>query len=99
MAVCGIDAHPGDVLAERLRGCPDFGGRPTRIGSVRPSPTASNTAPNEGASYGCATATFNVGTDWATDASRPLGDASAYWLDFTQRSVLFWDTLRQRGNN
>jgi len=26
-------------------------------------------------------------------------DASAYWLDFTQRSVLFWDTLRQRGNN
>src|SRR5918993_3367455 len=26
-------------------------------------------------------------------------DASAYWLDFTQRSILFWDTLRQRGNN
>lgn len=26
-------------------------------------------------------------------------DASAYWLDFAQRSVLFWDTLRQRGNN
>ncbi|MBB4042074.1 pimeloyl-ACP methyl ester carboxylesterase [Microvirga flocculans] len=26
-------------------------------------------------------------------------DAGAYWLDFTQRSVLFWDTLRQRGNN
>ena len=26
-------------------------------------------------------------------------DASTYWLDFTQRSVLFWDTLRQRGNN
>ena len=26
-------------------------------------------------------------------------DASAYWLDFNQRSVLFWDTLRQRGNN
>ncbi|MBM6595263.1 DUF3141 domain-containing protein [Microvirga pudoricolor] len=26
-------------------------------------------------------------------------DAGAYWLDFTQRSILFWDTLRQRGNN
>src|SRR5215207_6351981 len=26
-------------------------------------------------------------------------DASAYWLDFTQRSILFWNTLRQRGNN
>ncbi|MGO4388667.1 DUF3141 domain-containing protein [Microvirga sp. 2YAF29] len=26
-------------------------------------------------------------------------DASAYWLDFSQRSILFWDTLRQRGNN
>src|SRR3712207_3499005 len=25
-------------------------------------------------------------------------DASSYWLDFTQRSILFWDTLRQRGN-
>ncbi|MET0530158.1 MAG: DUF3141 domain-containing protein [Microvirga sp.] len=26
-------------------------------------------------------------------------DASTYWLDFSQRSILFWDTLRQRGNN
>jgi pimeloyl-ACP methyl ester carboxylesterase len=26
-------------------------------------------------------------------------DASNYWLDFTQRSILYWDTLRQRGNN
>ena len=26
-------------------------------------------------------------------------DAGNYWLDFTQRSILFWDTLRQRGNN
>ena len=26
-------------------------------------------------------------------------DASTYWLDFAQRSLLFWDTLRQRGNN
>ena len=25
-------------------------------------------------------------------------DASSYWLDFGQRSILFWDTLRQRGN-
>ncbi|WP_407529519.1 DUF3141 domain-containing protein [Methylobacterium oryzisoli] len=28
-----------------------------------------------------------------------LGDAVTYWTDFAQRSVLFWDTLRQRGNN
>ena len=28
-----------------------------------------------------------------------LRDATSYWLDFAQRSVLFWDTLRQRGNN
>jgi len=29
----------------------------------------------------------------------PLGDLAAYWTDAWQRSVLFWDTLRQRGNN
>jgi pimeloyl-ACP methyl ester carboxylesterase len=28
-----------------------------------------------------------------------MRDATSYWLDFAQRSVLFWDTLRQRGNN
>jgi pimeloyl-ACP methyl ester carboxylesterase len=28
-----------------------------------------------------------------------LTDAAQYGLDFAQRSVLFWDTLRQRGNN
>src|SRR5688572_13140926 len=26
-------------------------------------------------------------------------DGTQYALDFAQRSVLFWDTLRQRGNN
>lgn len=26
-------------------------------------------------------------------------DAGGYWLDFAQRAVLFWDTLRERGNN
>ncbi|EIM29414.1 DUF3141 domain-containing protein [Microvirga lotononidis] len=40
--------------------------------------------------------------DGAARSGSPLDlwrDASAYWLDATQRSVLFWDTLRQRGNN
>ncbi|MBQ0821744.1 DUF3141 domain-containing protein [Microvirga sp. HBU67558] len=40
--------------------------------------------------------------DGSTRAATPLEfwrDASSYWLDFTQRSILFWDTLRQRGNN
>lgn len=38
------------------------------------------------------------------DASRPLtpiqgwSDTTNYWCDFTQRSLLFWDTLRQRGD-
>lgn len=38
------------------------------------------------------------------DAARPLtplqawSDAARYWTDFPQRSLLFWDTLRQRGN-
>ncbi|GJD53861.1 hypothetical protein OPKNFCMD_6640 [Methylobacterium crusticola] len=32
-------------------------------------------------------------------AAAALGDAFAYWTDFAQRSVLFWDTLRKRGNN
>lgn len=35
-------------------------------------------------------------------AATPLDlwrDASGYWLDFAQRSTLFWDTLRRRGNN
>lgn len=26
-------------------------------------------------------------------------DAASYWIDGAQRSVLFWDTLRRRGNN
>lgn len=26
------------------------------------------------------------------------GESAAYWTDFAQRSVLFWDTLRERGN-
>ncbi len=60
----------------------------------------------------CANA-FQRYLDALKAASEPLGatsgrqaspldlwrDASAYWLDFTQRSILFWDTLRQRGNN
>ncbi len=40
--------------------------------------------------------------DRATRSASPLDlwrDASTYWLDFSQRSILFWDTLRQRGNN
>ncbi|MCB8819416.1 DUF3141 domain-containing protein [Microvirga rosea] len=40
--------------------------------------------------------------DGSVRSASPLDlwrDASTYWLDFTQRSILFWDTLRQRGNN
>ncbi|MBB3018768.1 pimeloyl-ACP methyl ester carboxylesterase [Microvirga lupini] len=40
--------------------------------------------------------------DGAIRSASPLDlwrDVSAYWLDYTQRSILFWDTLRQRGNN
>jgi pimeloyl-ACP methyl ester carboxylesterase len=46
-----------------------------------------------------------AGGAWLDAQARPATplelwrDASTYWLDFTQRSVLFWDTLRQRGNN
>src|SRR3954469_7504693 len=42
---------------------------------------------------------------WQEPTAHPMDpmdlwrDASTYWLDFTQRSILFWDTLRQRGNN
>ncbi|WP_018260540.1 DUF3141 domain-containing protein [Methylobacterium sp. WSM2598] len=31
--------------------------------------------------------------------AQALGDTLTYWTDFAQRSLLFWDTLRQRGNN
>lgn len=46
-----------------------------------------------------------AGASWADASARTMApadvwrDASRYWLDFTQRSILFWDTLRQRGNN
>ncbi|NIX77298.1 DUF3141 domain-containing protein [Microvirga terricola] len=42
---------------------------------------------------------------WSEAAAPPQNaldlwrDVSSYWIDFNQRSVLFWDTLRQRGNN
>ena len=32
-------------------------------------------------------------------AASSIGDAWKYPLDFGQRSVLFWDTLRKRANN
>ncbi len=47
-------------------------------------------------------AASDPGLDASARPAAPLDlwrDASAYWLDFTQRSILFWDTLRQRGNN
>ena len=52
---------------------------------------------------------YSAATDAANRAwietARPLtpieawGEAVSYWTDFTQRSLLFWDTLRQRGND
>ncbi len=38
----------------------------------------------------------------ATTRSRttnPWAEATSYWVDAAQRTVLFWDTLRERGNN
>ena len=35
----------------------------------------------------------------ATDPAAAWKDAAAYWLDLGQRTALFWDTLRQRGDN
>src|SRR5215510_3039267 len=29
----------------------------------------------------------------------PAHDALTYWIDACQRAVLFWDVMRQRGNN
>jgi hypothetical protein len=38
--------------------------------------------------------------DRAADDTRAFWQSSyEYALDFSQRTVLFWDTLRQRGNN
>src|SRR4051812_45514332 len=59
----------------------------------------------KGAAQRYADAVKAANAAWEGGASRSTGaldlwrDASAYWLDFTQRSILFWDTLRQRGNN
>ena len=45
-----------------------------------------------------------AGGTWL-DHARPTmpvqaaGDAVTYWTDFAQRSLLFWDTLRRRGND
>ncbi|GJE43794.1 DUF3141 domain-containing protein [Methylobacterium soli] len=45
-----------------------------------------------------------AGRAWL-EAAQPLtplqawGDITQYWGDYAQRSILFWDTLRQRGNN
>lgn len=37
-----------------------------------------------------------AGMPWAAG---PAQDAWSYWLDSCQRAVLFWDVMRQRGNN
>jgi pimeloyl-ACP methyl ester carboxylesterase len=36
---------------------------------------------------------------WKANPLWPWTSGTAYAVDFAQRSVLFWDTLRQRGNN
>lgn len=42
---------------------------------------------------------------WTEGATSPRSvvdlwrDIGSYWIDFNQRSVLYWETLRQRGNN
>jgi hypothetical protein len=41
-------------------------------------------------------------SDFAAEAgwiAGPLQDTWAYWTDACQRTVLFWDVMRQRGNN
>ena len=35
----------------------------------------------------------------ALDPASAWKDAAAYWIDFGQRSALFWDTMRQRGDD
>ncbi|KMO41324.1 poly(3-hydroxybutyrate) depolymerase [Methylobacterium tarhaniae] len=53
---------------------------------------------------GCLDATLAAQEAWAA-ALKPvtpaeaLGDAATYWADFAQRSLLFWDTMRRRGND
>ncbi|MBF9232437.1 DUF3141 domain-containing protein [Microvirga alba] len=53
--------------------------------------------------YGdAATTASQTWSEAMTSSMTPLEfwqDVGSYWLDFGQRSVLFWDTLRQRGNN
>ncbi|QFU14790.1 DUF3141 domain-containing protein [Microvirga thermotolerans] len=50
-------------------------------------------------------ATVAAGCAWSEvvaripDPAEAWRDMSAYWQDFAQRTLLFWDTLRQRGNN
>ncbi|HEX7271421.1 MAG TPA: DUF3141 domain-containing protein, partial [Casimicrobiaceae bacterium] len=45
-----------------------------------------------------------IGDNGLTDAGKPVAPWTAwsgwydYFVDLTQRSVLFWDTMRQRGN-
>lgn len=51
---------------------------------------------------GVATAARTFGEGVAGRAGDPAAawkDAAAYWLDFGQRTALFWDTLRQRGDD
>lgn len=36
---------------------------------------------------------------WKRAPSWPMTTGAAHLVDFAQRSILFWDTLRQRGNN
>jgi pimeloyl-ACP methyl ester carboxylesterase len=47
-------------------------------------------------------ATQKATQKWTADAQPgsggPLADATAYWVDFAQRSAMFWDTMRRRGN-
>lgn len=63
----------------------------------------------QGSRFAEATATYAEAIGAACEAWReslapltPLEmwrDAAGYWIDGAQRSVLFWDTLRRRGNN
>src|SRR5262245_30848623 len=55
-----------------------------------------------GASHACDTNPWAawLGAAWgAPPSAGPIQEAWSYWRDACQRSVLFWDVMRQRGDN
>ncbi|AWN51040.1 DUF3141 domain-containing protein [Methylobacterium sp. 17Sr1-1] len=91
-------------MAEIRTTRPDAAGAPPSLFAVQARLAEIYRERCAAAVQGCVDASLAANRAWA-EALKPatpaqsLSDTVTYWADFAQRSLLFWDTMRRRGND